>query len=118
MPTRVRSLSTSVPGPVISSLPIHIRPDCGSSSRLMQRKSVDFPEPEGPMMHVVTDAGTVSETSCSTVWLPNESVTFSRRTPFRSFSRIGLKAPGTDADTPLPRVDNTGHRYCQGEIDQ
>ena len=49
MPIRLRTLSTSTSGSVISMPSTKILPDVGSSSRLTQRSSVDLPEPDGPI---------------------------------------------------------------------
>ena len=45
-----------------------ISPEVGSTSRLMQRISVDLPVPDGPMIAVMPRPSTVSETFFSTGW--------------------------------------------------
>ena len=49
IPMRRLTWFWSTPGAVISSPPRTIRPPSIGSSRLTQRSSVDFPDPEAPM---------------------------------------------------------------------
>ena len=37
-------------------------PRSGTSSQLMQRRKVDFPEPDGPMMQTTSPLATLNET--------------------------------------------------------
>ena len=50
MPIRARSLLMSFLGSVMSTPSKVMVPEVGSSSRFRQRRKVDLPEPEGPMM--------------------------------------------------------------------
>src|SRR5262249_57111523 len=52
-------------------LPTRTRPRSGSSSRLMQRSSVDFPEPDGPITATTVPRSTASEIPLSTASDPN-----------------------------------------------
>ncbi|MDT4862441.1 hypothetical protein FQZ97_970980 [compost metagenome] len=47
-----------------------MRPSWGRSSRFMQRRKVDLPDPEEPMMLITSPALAVTETPLSTSWLP------------------------------------------------
>ena len=56
----------------VSSVPSTITlPSWCSSSRLMQRISVDFPEPDGPQMTMRSRSSTVRSMSRSTWKVPN-----------------------------------------------
>ena len=70
IPTLRRRSFTRAPGAVISSSPRKIRPAVGISSRFRQRRSVDFPEPEGPMTHTTSPLATSRSTPSRTVWSP------------------------------------------------
>src|SRR5258708_33311725 len=56
----------------ISRSPTRISPRSGSSSRLMQRSSVDFPDPEGPIIAPPPPRSISSETPFSTSTRPND----------------------------------------------
>ncbi|EJT83326.1 hypothetical protein PPS11_36870 [Pseudomonas putida S11] len=61
----------SLPGTSFnSSLLSRILPACGCSSRLMQRRKVDLPEPLEPMMLMTSPALADRDTPLSTSWLP------------------------------------------------
>jgi hypothetical protein len=45
-----------------------IEPEVGSTSRLMQRISVDLPVPDGPMIATMPGSETLSEMSRRTGW--------------------------------------------------
>ena len=53
-----RMRSTSTPSAVISSPPTTMRPASIGSRRLMQRSSVDLPEPDAPMTHTTSCSAT------------------------------------------------------------
>ena len=54
MPTSRRTSSTSTPMSVMRSPLIVMHPPSTFSSRLMQRSSVDFPEPDAPIRHTTS----------------------------------------------------------------
>src|SRR5215472_4296271 len=56
----------------ISRSPTRIWPRSGSSSRLMQRRSVDLPEPDGPMIATTPPRTTSSETPFKTSTRPKD----------------------------------------------
>ena len=77
MPTSARTASTFLP-PAVSSMPsTTMRPFCTVSSRLMQRISVDLPEPEGPQITMRSPARTDRSMSVSTWKLPYHLLTAS-----------------------------------------
>ncbi len=59
------SFSTSKLATRIEPLSIGMRP-------LMQRRTVDLPEPDGPMMHTTSPFGTSNDTPFSTSTAPND----------------------------------------------
>ena len=70
MPTSARTASTFLP-PAVRSMPsTTMRPFCTVSSRLMQRISVDLPEPEGPQITMRSPARTDRSMPVSTWNLP------------------------------------------------
>src|ERR1700719_2563449 len=80
-----------------------ISPESGHSRRLMQRSSVDLPEPLGPTMHTVSPASTVILTLSST-----------RRSP-KLFTRFRIWSTGVSLCLssaiglpPLPRPSHLG----------
>ena len=62
----------------------------------MQRRKVDLPDPDGPMMHTTSPAGTVREMPLSASWLPNDLQTSAART-------IGSAEVAAVTGTPRPR---------------
>src|SRR5712671_2922344 len=73
-PARSRSLAPPCrPAPNrISRSPTRIWPRSGFSSRLMQRKRVDLPEPEGPISATTAPRSTCNDTPFSTSTRPND----------------------------------------------
>src|ERR1700761_3489269 len=59
MPMSRRNASTSTPGPVMRSPCTSISPPSIDSRPLIQRSSVDFPEPDGPIRHTTSCSSTV-----------------------------------------------------------
>src|ERR1700730_3777826 len=62
---------------VLSCTPIRWPDTCtlpasGTSSQLMQRNSVDLPQPDGPSRQTVSPCATFSDTSCKTWLAPND----------------------------------------------
>jgi hypothetical protein len=77
MPMRWRTLRTSV-SRVGSGMPSSsTRPPFRVSSALVQRSSVDLPEPEGPIRHITSPLLTCSETPFSATKSPYILRTFS-----------------------------------------
>ena len=72
MPMRCRTWSASVPPPVSSTPPTDTVPASTVSSRLMQRSSVDFPEPDGPIKPTTLCAPTVRSTPSRTRFFPKD----------------------------------------------
>ena len=72
MPIRRRTASMSTSGSVTSTPPTKICPDVGSSSRLMQRSSVDFPDPDRPMTHTTSPVSTRKSMPLSTSRSPKD----------------------------------------------
>src|ERR1039457_4686625 len=58
--------------------------------RFTQRKSVLFPQPEGPMRAVTRWAGAVRSTSATTWCLPNQALSFSIDKPSVDFSGVAV----------------------------
>src|ERR1700754_2015803 len=59
MPMSRRNASTSTPGPVMRSPCTSISPSSIDSRPLIQRSSVDLPEPDGPIRHTTSCSPTV-----------------------------------------------------------
>ena len=76
--------------PVISLPSRKMRPSSGGSSRLMQRSSVDLPEPLGPITQTTSPRSTSRLTPRRTSSLPKRLWTFSSR----SIGPSGAAAPG------------------------
>ena len=72
IPIRRRTRFSSMPGAVISSPPRTIRPASIGSSRLTQRRSVDFPDPEAPIRQTTSCGSSVRSMPFSTSALPND----------------------------------------------
>ena len=72
IPIPRRTLFTSTPGAVISSPSTTMRPSSIGSSRLTQRSSVDFPEPEAPIRQTTSCSSTSRSIPRSTSALPND----------------------------------------------
>ncbi len=75
MPTRARSSTGSIAlswtsCPSISSEPITRAPVMVSFIRLMQRRKVDLPQPDGPIRAVTARAGMSRDTSNSACFWP------------------------------------------------
>src|SRR2546423_15204582 len=71
---RTRLMSTSVR--VMSVPSTTTEPLVGSSSRLQQRSSVDFPEPDGPMMNTSSPGATARSMPFSTSRVPKDLCSF------------------------------------------
>ena len=76
MPMCWRTLLMSVPGAVMSCPLKKIWPPVGVSSRFKQRRKVDLPEPEGPMMAIFSPGEMVSVMLFSTGTPPKDLVRF------------------------------------------
>ena len=72
-----------------------------SLSRLMQRRSVDLPQPEGPMKAVIWRSGISSEIAFRAIFLPYQRLR-------ASISRIGLSIAGRSAGSPAAVGSDTG----------
>ena len=72
IPIPRRTTLTSTPRPVTSSPRTRIRPESIGSSRLMQRSSVDFPEPDAPMRQTTSCSASARSIPRSTSVLPND----------------------------------------------
>src|ERR1700738_4558262 len=59
---------------VISWPPIRTRPEVGSTSRLMQRSSVDLPDPLGPMIETNSPFLTSRDTESSALVPPGKTL--------------------------------------------
>ena len=66
IPIRLRIWSRLTSGSVISTPSMKILPEVGSSSRLMQRSSVDLPEPDGPITQTTWPSSTSKSMPLST----------------------------------------------------
>ena len=75
MPTFLRSASLSSFGSFTSWPSTVIEPLSIGTSALMQRSSVDLPEPDGPMMQTTSPFITSNETPLSTSSAPNDLCT-------------------------------------------
>src|SRR5215467_3877551 len=103
MPTRWRNLRRLVAGSLTVSPSKTIRPPWIGSKPLIQRSIVLLPEPERPMMAMISPGCTVSETRSSTVLVPN------RLTTSRSSTR--------DTKRPFQAPAPLRQRKAHGEID-
>src|SRR5262252_3357921 len=103
MPTRWRSLRRLVAGSFTVSPSNTMRPPWMDSRPLMQRSIVLFPEPERPMMAMISPGCTASETRSSTVLAPNRLTTSCNST--------------RDTKCPLQAPAPPRQRKAQGEID-
>src|SRR5215216_2156497 len=79
IPTRCRIRFTSTPRAVISSPSMKTRPALTGSSRLIQRSSVDLPEPEAPIRPTTSCSSTSRSTPLSTSSRSNDLWTSSIR---------------------------------------
>ena len=75
MPTFLRNASLSSLGSCTSNPSTVIEPAWMSFSALMQRMSVDFPDPEGPMMQITSPFMTSRLTPFSTSSSPKDLCT-------------------------------------------
>ena len=80
MPTLRRSASLSSFGSLTSCPSTGIEPLSIGTSALTQRRSVDLPEPDGPMMQITSPFITSSEMPFSTSTAPNVLCTSFRLT--------------------------------------
>src|SRR5574344_292113 len=71
MPIRSRILLMSISGEVMSVPSKKMWPPVGCSSRLRERRKVDLPQPEGPMMAMTSPLVSVRLISRSTWLVPN-----------------------------------------------
>src|SRR3981081_2620203 len=75
MAIRRRAWRSSAPRiAVISWPPIRTRPEVGSTSRLMQRRSVDLPDPLGPMIETNWPFWTSRDTDSSALVPPGKTL--------------------------------------------
>ena len=79
-------------------------PAVGCSSRFRQRRNVDLPEPEGPMMTTFSPGLTCSEMSSSTRWSPNDLD--------RCLTSITLTQP------PFKHTEQLGKQHDQQQVHQ
>src|SRR5438034_2504881 len=110
MPTRWRRRRRSVFGSLTVTPSTTMRPDWIGSSPLMQRSSVLLPEPERPMMAMISPRSTSREMPSSTVSGPNRLVTSAISTsgmepPFQPAAPLGER----EAEREIKRGD--------GEVD-
>src|SRR4051794_39533909 len=85
MPMRRRARRSARPPSFARSWPMNrISPAVGSTSRLMQRTSVDFPAPEGPMIAVTPRPSRTNDTFLSTIELVRYRLLRLRMTSDRS----------------------------------
>src|SRR5918993_249762 len=75
MPTFWRSLRRSVAGSFTVTPSTTMVPPCTGSRPLMQRSSVLLPEPDRPMMAMISPGSIEIETSSRTVWSPKRLTT-------------------------------------------
>ena len=75
IPIPRRTWFTSTPGAVISSPSTTMLPLSIGSSRLMQRSSVDLPEPDAPIRQITSCSSTDRSMPFSTSSLPNDLCT-------------------------------------------
>src|SRR6185295_10166545 len=110
MPTSRRRRFTSTPGPEIRSSASLISPPWMVSSPLMQRSSVDFPQPDGPMRHTTWCSSTERLAPFSTASGPKNFTT----------SRISRKdiALAAAAHAPLVPLEQTVDEAGLGDGDE
>src|SRR5882757_5894177 len=100
MPMRRRARPNSRPPSVVISMSLRVTvPAVGSTSRLMQRMTVDLPAPEGPISAITWPSGT------------SRSMPFSARSPVRyRFTRPLMRSicPPTCRDELLASVLDPG----------
>src|SRR5271165_3800406 len=102
-----------------------MRPLSGSSSRLMQRRSVDFPEPLGPMIATTEPRSTRNETPFNTWSEPNafhksqmsitEILVRAGQTPLDLLGRQGQREQHEKIDDCYHRVDFERTIGCRGD---
>src|SRR4030095_3597961 len=78
IPTRWRSATMSIEFRYTSSPSSRISPVCrtpgiSALSRLMDRRNVDFPQPDGPMRAVTARGGIVTDTSYNACFAPYQN---------------------------------------------
>src|SRR4051794_35351713 len=130
MPTRWRNFFRSGILAWTLSPSTRISPESTLSSALMQRSSVDLPEPERPMIVTISPSSTSSETPLSTSTLPN--VLCTSRISTRAIE-AGLQGAGPErerqAQCEIDRGDQrvgkqrlerrrAHHLPCAGELDE
>src|SRR4051794_38752949 len=111
MPTSARRRARSRPSSGSGTPSIRMRPLSMVSSRLMQRQSVDLPEPEGPMMTTTSPRATSRSMSNSTCRLPNRLFTFSTSTS-GSVAAITGTVAAPDLRRTVYRSGGPGPRFC------
>src|SRR6187401_2182667 len=119
MPTCWRSLRRSVPGwftvvPSKATVPPWI-----GSSPLTQRSSVLLPEPERPMMAMISPLSTASEPASSTVWLPYRLTTWLSSTsgmqpPFEPPARLREREAQQEVERGHGEIDGEGAEGRRG----
>src|SRR3546814_17713120 len=107
-----------------------MRPFCCSSSRLMQRISVDLPDPEGPQITMRSPLATVRSMSRRTwncpyhlltpiIWIVGPSSARGRvLCVARVMFRIPLSAPRSRTHVALQVLTVLRHEEAEDEIDQ
>src|ERR1700680_4191332 len=122
MPVRARKLASSLsPGSLpraqsIAWSPTRTRPRSGNSSKLMQRSSVDLPEPDGPIRATAEPFGTSSDMPFSTCSGPKA---FQRSLPSIIVSLgAALIASVRSLQAPLHQLGAKRQGKEDGEIDQ
>src|SRR5260221_14184503 len=121
MLTRWRSRRRSVFGSLTVTPSTTMRPDWIGSSPLMQRRSVLLPEPERPMMAMISPRSTSSEMPSSTFSAPKCLVTSAISTsgmkpPFQPAAPLGEREAEQEIEGSDRQVDGEGleGRSCRG----
>src|SRR4051812_12576282 len=87
------------------TLPVTVAPGITSCMRLSDRKSVDLPQPDGPMNAVTVFGSMVSETSLTATFVPYEAVRFS------TSNRFAIPSPHPYLGSALRRASNRAATY-------
>ena len=109
IPIRRRTLLMSTPRAVISSPSTRIRPRSIGSSRLTQRSSVDFPDPDAPIRQTTSCSATTRSTPRSTSSVPKDLC----RPSTTSASLISCPLPGVGGGRGHEPVRETRERDGQ-----
>src|SRR5690554_4220331 len=110
MPTRVRRPLWSAPGAVTSMSSTVILPAWTGSRALMQRSSVDFPEPERPITAMISPFSTLSETPFRTSRGPKRltmlsTLTRDMHTPLQNLAELRKAEADDEVDRRGDEID-------------